>query len=87
MTGLVRSFTTANVPKGAEVMIPVEYDAMLFPGDIKTDGKMIKKSKEKRHFDWGTTYDFEAELILNSNEPTELRTFFAINPEIVMGTN
>ena len=87
MTGLVRIITTENVPKGVEVVLPVVYDAMLFPGDIKTDGKMNKKSKVKRHFDWGSTYDFEGELLLNSNEPTELRTFFALNPEDVMGTN
>ncbi|MEM6345862.1 MAG: hypothetical protein AAF927_18355 [Bacteroidota bacterium] len=87
MTGLVRIITTDNVPKGVEVVLPVVYDAMLFPGDIKTDGKMNKKSKVKRHFDWGSTYDFEGELLLNSNEPTELRTFFALNPEDVMGTN
>ncbi|MEL6650556.1 MAG: hypothetical protein AAFQ87_07115 [Bacteroidota bacterium] len=84
MTGLVHTFTTADVPKGVNVIMPVEYTALLFSGDLKTDGKLVKKSKVKRHFDWGTTYDFEGELVLNSNEPTEFAVYFALNPESVV---
>jgi cytochrome c len=87
LTGLIRQYTTTNVPKGVEVRLQIEYDALLLNSDLKTDGKFYKLNKTKRHFDWGTLYSVEGQLILNANEATELATFFAMNPETVSSSN
>lgn len=83
LTGLVRTYTTGNMPQGTELRLRFDYDAMLLSSDLKTDGKFYKVEKTKRHFDWGTLYDAEGELILNANGETELSTYFSINPESV----
>ena len=75
MTGISRTFTTENVPSGINVKILIDYQGLLFGSDLKTDGKLVKKSKLKRHFDWGTAYDYEGAVILNANESTEFTVF------------
>ncbi|MEO0469158.1 MAG: hypothetical protein AAF206_06025 [Bacteroidota bacterium] len=87
MTGLERLFTLKNVPAGVEVSLEVDFDGMLFGSDIKTSGKIKNAKKEKRHYDWGSLYDFTGSVLLKSDEPTSLTSIFAINPELVVKRN
>ncbi|MEZ4776935.1 MAG: hypothetical protein R3D00_27420 [Bacteroidia bacterium] len=79
--GLERSFRVVNAPEGTDVMLAVVGESMLFGGDIKTDGKFVEEVKHKRHFDWGSLYDFTGDLKLNNSEPVLLKMIFTINPE------
>lgn len=79
--GLERSFRVLNAPADTEVTLTVSGESILFGGDIKTDSKFSNKAKNKRHFDWGSLYDFKGDLILNNTEPVILKMTFTINPE------
>ena len=76
-----RSFTIKQAPPGAEIRLGIELDGMIRRGDIQSNAKFADVDREKRHFEWGTLYNFDGKLILEREEPTVLILTFAIDPE------
>ncbi|MEM7371667.1 MAG: hypothetical protein AAF587_23835 [Bacteroidota bacterium] len=80
-SGFQRSFTITRGPTGAEVSLGMAYDGMVRRADIQTSSKFKDVEREKRHFEWGTLYNFSGRLMLSQDEPTVLNLTFAIDPE------
>lgn len=76
-----RTFTVTQAPSNAEISLALELDGMIKKSDIQSKSKFKDVNKEKRHFDWGTLYNFEGKLLLDQEEPTVLTLTFAIDPE------
>jgi hypothetical protein len=78
---LLRTFWLKQVPKGAEVRLAVTVDNLWKGKDLKASGKWENDQKLKRHFDWGTLYDFTGELLLKPGDATTLKVTFTMSPE------
>lgn len=76
-----RTFTVKQSPPGAEISLEMAYDGMVRRSDIQTNSKFKDVEREKRHFEWGTLYNFEGRLLLSNEESTVLTLTFAIDPE------
>ncbi|GAB4403147.1 MAG: hypothetical protein OHK0039_01940 [Bacteroidia bacterium] len=79
--GMERRFAIGPVPEGTEVLLDLRIPTLIHAGDIKTDGKFIRKEKIKRFYDWGTTYDFDGDVLLNTDKPTTVSIVFTLNAE------
>jgi cytochrome c len=75
-TGLKRTFRTSNVPAGSEVKIKVVLTNLENDNDYETSGSLKVLSSETKTLPAGSVKEIKAELVLKSNDETDLTVFF-----------
>jgi cytochrome c len=79
---LERVFRLYDLPdEDTEVVLSLKVSNLLLKGDLKSNSKLKNTDVEKRHFDWGTSFNLESDLLLNTDEPTELTMIFTLDLE------
>lgn len=76
LVGLERVFTTQNVPDDVQVALAISYDHMAIDPILWSTGPNSITAFSRNSFDWGNSYAIKGNILLNSNGPTRLRTFF-----------
>ena len=79
--GFERIFRVVSAPEDVDVLLEVDCESMLHKGDLKSNGKFQNVNKKKRHFSWGSLYDFTGDLKLDKVEEVSLKMIFTVNPE------
>ncbi|RMF32386.1 MAG: DUF1080 domain-containing protein [Bacteroidetes bacterium] len=81
-TGFERLFTVEGVPPGARVALQLNLASLPSRRSIETDGELEIISSEEYPIQGGTALELEGLLLLNSDAPTRLSTFFTRRPTI-----
>lgn len=80
-SGFVRTFTIKSGPTDADVLLHLEIADLIGKNDLKTSSKFRNVTRLKRMYEWGNTYRFTGDMILDRDEPTVLETVYTINAE------
>ncbi len=78
-----RTFTSSNVPEGAQVVISTNFHSIVVKANISTDGTLnYTKEEEEVNYQGAAILVLEGDLTLNSNTTTDLTVTFMTNPQI-----
>lgn len=80
-TGFIREFKILEGPVDVEVQLHIEVSDLVGKNDIKSSSKIKNITRMKRMFEWGNTYRFEGDMILDREESTTLEVIYTINAE------
>ncbi|MEO1448003.1 MAG: hypothetical protein AAFV07_00660 [Bacteroidota bacterium] len=80
-SGFVRTFMVIAGPPDVDVMVHLEVADLIGKNDLKTSTKFSNVTRLKRMFEWGNTYRFEGDMVLDRDEPTVLEMVYTINAE------
>lgn len=83
LPGLKRTFKTADVPAGTQIVLITPVNSVRSYDDIHTNGKLEFTSSDSRTFDWIYILEGTARLTLRSNTSTNLTLYFYPEPTIL----
>ena len=81
-SGLVRNFTTSNVPAGVEVILHTTISSIALESSLSTDGKFEKSGSTALQANNLTGLALDGNLVLNTNSDTEVKAIFTRQPLI-----
>lgn len=82
LTAFERTFTTANVPAGAQVVLLTNLSSISFENAVETDGEWTIDNKTTRTFKDLSGLDLDGRLTLNANGETRFTVSFTKKPMI-----
>ncbi len=81
--GFARTFTTQNIPEGAQVTLLTNASSIADPANVESNGAWrTTRTEPNRNVEGLFAIDIEGELTLNDNKPTRLVTMFVNTPLI-----
>ncbi|MCB0706658.1 MAG: DUF1080 domain-containing protein [Saprospiraceae bacterium] len=80
LTGLERTFKTANVPEGGQVQLSMNLSSIALESNITTTGNWTKTESTPRDAKGLHGLDITGQLVLNSNGETNFTTIFTSKP-------
>lgn len=86
LTGLERTFTTANVPEGAQVVLLTNLSSIALETNVTTNGQWTVSNKADRSYKSISGFDLEGSLALNTNGTTTFTAYFTQKP-LIENTN
>jgi len=81
-SGLIRNFTTTNVPPGVEVILQTTISSIALESSLTTDGRFDKLSSAELKSDNISGLSLSGNLVLNANGKTEVKAIFTKQPLI-----
>jgi len=81
-SGLVRNFTTSNVPPGVEVILQTTISSIALESSLSTDGAFEKTTSNPLTMGNVNGLSLGGNLVLNTNARTEVKTIFTKQPLI-----
>lgn len=80
-SGFTRIFRVVRAPLDVDILLHISVSDVIGKNDLKTNTKFSNVTRLKRMFEWGNTYRFTGDMVLDRDEPTVLELTYTVNAE------